>query len=66
MDLADPELEANNVCCSEWASETHSQIFNPDDFHSSHDRHTGWHDGHIYPALGDPPQEGMIVRIGIG
>jgi hypothetical protein len=32
MDLVDPELEANNACCSGWPSETHSQIFNPDDF----------------------------------
>src|SRR4029077_3983386 len=31
--------EANGVCCSDWAGQADSKIFNPDDLHSFHDGH---------------------------
>jgi hypothetical protein len=56
--------EANGVCCSDWAGQADSQIFNPDDLHSFHDGHASRDDGDIYAALGGPSEEEMIVGMG--
>jgi hypothetical protein len=54
MDLAASEWETNYVCCSEWASETHSQIFNPDDFCFVDDSLASCVNCDFHPALGGP------------
>jgi hypothetical protein len=62
MDLAEPELEANNVCSSKWAGETNSQIFNPDDFRSVDDGLASCVSCDFHAELGCSSEEEMTVN----